>query len=116
MINSSTDTAKRKKEAIILNRKPEPPPKEVNYDFHFNFLPLQQVADQLTLIEFEVLSRIQLKDLKAKKWEKMHPSCPVYQMILHFNSISFWVVSTILSFYTPSGRAQTMVKFAKLAQ
>ncbi|XP_063902338.1 RAS guanyl-releasing protein 1-like [Zophobas morio] len=102
----------------LLHKKayPQPPPVEPAYDSCINLLPLKALADQLTLLEFEILSNISLKTLREKKWVENCPDCPVYRMIGHFNNTSYWVVHSILSFHNPQARAHTIVKFAELAQ
>jgi hypothetical protein len=66
-------------------------------------------------MEFEKFYKLQKSDLKDKRWTAHDPTCPVFQMIDHFNHVSFWVVGTILSFYNPATRAQAIARFAELA-
>eukprot|EP01134_Creolimax_fragrantissima_P002136 CFRG2136T1 len=100
-----------KKKALLL----QPIPEEVIYKDDFESLPIDLVAEQLTLIEFEYFHAIQMRDLKLKLWTNDIDSCPILKMIVHFNSVSTWVVHTILTADTLENGAKIIDRFRTLA-
>jgi len=57
------------------------------------------IAEQLTLLEFEIYKRIQPPELLGQAWSKEKQQClgrNVIELITRANKVSFWVASTIL--------------------
>lgn len=61
-------------------------------------LPVATVAEQLTLIEFDMLEEIRLDELCNQAWNKNPDRAPnVIRYIEWFNRVSHWVATQILS-------------------
>jgi len=59
----------------------------------------ETIASQLTLIEFEIYSRIKSIELLNQAWNKPKLQCHsrnVVELIRRANSVSFWVATTIV--------------------
>jgi len=88
--------------------------------FTFNDLHAQEVARQLTLIEFDLFKAIQPKELLNQCWNKKNKQelAPnVVSMIKRFNDVSSWVTTEILKQADNLKNRTTMIeKFIQIAQ
>jgi len=80
--------------AGATNGTEKPPQKEINFVSY----PPKRVAIELTRVDYEMLSRISLREFVAKTWIKSPSSAPnLCGMIASFNARSQWVASLILT-------------------
>lgn len=104
----------------------------------FEFVSNMMIAAQLTLLEFEYFKKIKSRDLLSYIWKQpktsiglhltqfppnhSHDTSPPPQRstltpsISHFNYISSWVSTKILSSEKPKNRAKVLSKFIHIAQ
>eukprot|EP01094_Clydonella_sp_ATCC50884_P020725 TRINITY_DN4364_c0_g1_i1.p1 TRINITY_DN4364_c0_g1~~TRINITY_DN4364_c0_g1_i1.p1 ORF type:complete len:880 (-),score=376.47 TRINITY_DN4364_c0_g1_i1:260-2899(-) len=79
----------------------------------------EEVARQLTLIDFEMYASIQVQELLKTAWssEKLrHRSPHVFNLLGRLNRIAFFVPSLVLWQDTKAGRAQMVEKFIRVAK
>jgi hypothetical protein len=87
--------------------------------FVLNILKLspRYVAEQLTLSEFEILSRLQAKELLNLAWKVDPASAPVVKtLIAYFNKISGHVATTVVASAEVKQRAKVMQAWVKVAE
>ncbi|KAJ3204388.1 hypothetical protein HK099_001171, partial [Clydaea vesicula] len=84
----------------------------------FMELSEEVIAQQLNLIEFEIFKKIQPRDMLHHIWNKKskgrHASS-VTASISHFNFISQWVATFVISQDKVKNRAKLLLKFMKIA-
>ena len=79
----------------------------------------EEIARQLTLIEFDVFKDISSSELLNQAWNKpklRYRSPNVLKMIDNFNNISLWMSSLILMKETSRERAAQIKKIVKIAE
>uniref|UniRef100_A0A1I8J6W1 Ras guanyl-releasing protein 3 n=2 Tax=Macrostomum lignano TaxID=282301 RepID=A0A1I8J6W1_9PLAT len=83
----------------------------------FHQLEAEQLAAQLTVLEFKAFSRIRLTDLKRySTGESLRSSPSLERSVSLFNGLSQWVQCMILSKATPAERARVVAKFLEVAE
>jgi hypothetical protein len=78
----------------------------------------EEIARQITLMDFEIYSSIKLSELLNQSWNKpklRHRSPNVIRMINRFNEMSQWVASSILRQEKIRDRTRIMAKFIRIA-
>ena len=80
-------------------------------------LPVNNVSEQLTLIEFQLLSEIRLSELCGQAWNKEgkeERAKNVLAYISWFNRVSRWVATQIIQQAEALGRAAAIAKFIEI--
>ncbi|KAK6359336.1 hypothetical protein TWF696_000497 [Orbilia brochopaga] len=87
----------------------------------FMELPDEDIAHELTRIDWSFFSRIKPRDfirhvsVPAAEKERMHSLKYVNKLIRHFNHVAYWVASVILERPKPKHRARALEKFMNIA-
>ncbi|KAF3910522.1 hypothetical protein ABW21_db0200413 [Orbilia brochopaga] len=87
----------------------------------FMELPDEDIAHELTRIDWSYFSRIKPRDfirhvsVPAAEKERMHSLKYVNKLIRHFNHVAYWVASVILERPKPKHRARALEKFMNIA-
>jgi hypothetical protein len=79
----------------------------------------EEIARQLTLLEYELYRRVQLPELMNQNWTRAaaHELSPnLTTLIAHFNRISQWVQTTILRHIDAKLRARLVTHFVEVAK
>eukprot|EP01105_Mastigella_eilhardi_P020099 TRINITY_DN4769_c0_g1_i2.p1 TRINITY_DN4769_c0_g1~~TRINITY_DN4769_c0_g1_i2.p1 ORF type:complete len:848 (+),score=226.97 TRINITY_DN4769_c0_g1_i2:245-2545(+) len=79
----------------------------------------EEIARQLTLIEFEIYERIRPSELLNQSWSKpklKHRSPNVLALIKRFNEVSQWVAEEILGQASIKDRVRVISKFVKVCE
>mmetsp|Transcript_15871 Transcript_15871/g.47673 ORF Transcript_15871/g.47673 Transcript_15871/m.47673 type:complete len:1703 (-) Transcript_15871:102-5210(-) len=79
-------------------------------------LSVVEIAEALTLIEFEVFKNITPDEFLQKNFTKSETSPLLHTCIRRFNQVSLWVTTCILSEEDPKERASLMTKFIDVAE
>ncbi|EGC38002.1 aimless RasGEF [Dictyostelium purpureum] len=85
----------------------------------FHDIDEEEIARQLTLIEFEIYRKIKPPELLNQSWNKtkLKSRAPnVLKMIDRFNSVSMWVATMIIQTAKVKARARMMARFIKIAE
>ncbi|GAM22694.1 hypothetical protein SAMD00019534_058690 [Acytostelium subglobosum LB1] len=120
-IGGEDDEEDKKSKIVFTMPAPEPKvPKNIwSTSLTIFDVDEEEVARQLTLIDFEIFSSIKPSELLNQSWNKpklRHRSPNVMLIINRFNEISQWVASIILSFDKVKDRARVMSKIVKIAE
>eukprot|EP01098_Paradermamoeba_levis_P016727 TRINITY_DN9231_c0_g1_i1.p1 TRINITY_DN9231_c0_g1~~TRINITY_DN9231_c0_g1_i1.p1 ORF type:complete len:652 (-),score=199.83 TRINITY_DN9231_c0_g1_i1:128-2083(-) len=111
-----------KKETVFSADPPEPKvPVRTIFSSNLTLFDVdeEEIARQLTLVEFEIYSSIKASELLNQSWNKpklKHRSPNVLQMIARFNDLSNWVTATILKEERLKSRARMWAKLIKIAE
>lgn len=84
---------------------------------HYSHTIAQEIAKQLTLIEWSMWEKIQpweFLDVAWTKKDKEKRSPNILSMIERFNEVSVWVTTTICLLEQPRERAKAIKKFIKI--
>ncbi|KAJ5079686.1 ras guanine nucleotide exchange factor i-related [Anaeramoeba ignava] len=79
----------------------------------------EEIARQLTLIEFQVYTKISPTELLNQAWNKAkykHRAPNVLAFIQRFNDVSLWVATCVVRRDKPKSRANIINKFIKIAE
>jgi son of sevenless-like protein len=80
--------------------------------------PLQEIARQMTLIDYDHFSKIEPKECLNQSWNKEHRTVKapnINNMIQHFNLVSNWVGTEIVRVEELEKRTKKMQTFVELA-
>ncbi|KAL2205208.1 ras GEF [Sarocladium strictum] len=108
------------REASSLEPRDHLPMNKTRYHI-FMDIPNDDIADELTRIDWIMFSSIRIRDfvrhvsLSASQKEKCKSLKNVNRMIAHFNHIAKWVANMILLRDKPKHRAQMLEKFMHIA-
>lgn len=86
--------------------------------FDFMNMNHQELANQITAIEFNMLRAIGMNEFKNQAWNKADKETKapnVAALIAHFNKISFWVATEIVTTDLPKEQVKRISKFIKFA-
>ncbi|ELP90667.1 RAS guanyl-releasing protein, putative [Entamoeba invadens IP1] len=86
---------------------------------NLNELTAEQIAQQLSLYEFELFKSIETKDFLGSAWTKKdkYERCPQLCYFLdHFNGVTNWVSSTLVNEPDAQVRAQLISKYIDVAK
>jgi hypothetical protein len=86
---------------------------------HFLQLKPEQIAQQLTLIDFEIYAEIKPEELQGESWSKKNRanhSSNIRRMIDHFNFLTAAIATSILNEERLRSRVKIFVKWIKVAQ
>ncbi|KAI5786793.1 ras guanine nucleotide exchange factor domain-containing protein [Pyronema domesticum] len=107
----------------ISRTEPLPPPTLLpggQYDL-FMAIPVQDVANELTRLDWAEFSKIRPRDLvrhisvSPENRENSPNLACVNNMISHFNHVAYWVASVILEKAKPKHRARALEKFMEIS-
>ncbi|KAF9965545.1 hypothetical protein BGZ70_004623 [Mortierella alpina] len=98
---------------------PLPPPPTL--DFSSMSIPFIDITDgaiaaQLTCVEFGLFKKLKPRDMLRQVWKSSKGSAALQACIAHFNFISSWVGTMILSPSKAKNRAKMMEKFITVAK
>lgn len=118
--------AKKEKETVTGPRRfsektPEPivPRNIFSSKLTIHDIEEEEIARQLTLIEFDTYAAIKPSELLNQSWNKpklKHRAQNVARMIDRFNQVSMWVATMIMKVAKVKPRARMMAKFIKIAE
>ncbi|KAI6654258.1 Ras guanine nucleotide exchange factor K-like [Oopsacas minuta] len=104
------------------NTREKPPPIKVNKSALtascLTELDPEEVARQLTLIDFAIYSKIKPYELLNQAWAKpkyKHKAKNVHCLIERLNNLTLWVATVILSYTEDYQRAKAISAFVKIA-
>lgn len=109
----ASDDTKSKKGKRLSTKKRSRANSVADGDACFDTLTAADIAEQLTLREWELYRIIPESDYLDRTWlqRPAPPSSPLVQMIDHFNVISMWVASEIVNTEDLKERANSLKKF-----
>jgi len=101
-----------------------PLPHNPGHLIEFLDIPLEALAQQMTLLEQKYFFRLKLRELANRAWTKPDAaklSPNVHKMIEHFNQNSYWVATTVVLVpgwgqVGPKQRAQFIARFIQLME
>ncbi|KAJ3191618.1 hypothetical protein HK101_007556 [Irineochytrium annulatum] len=104
----------------IASSIPPPSPSPDPFSVASLFLDLNEelVVQQLNLVEGDIFGAIGPRDLLHSLWSRVNRgqhAPTVAASIRHFNYVSSWVVTTVLSSPSPAIRASLLLKFMRIA-
>jgi son of sevenless-like protein len=112
---------REKSESLLVGKAPDP--KIPSNIFHPNLsiidIDEEEVARQMTLIEFEHFKSIEPQELLNQAWNKVklrNRAPNVIKMIKRFNEISIWVASVICTPIIKQTRVTHMKRFITICQ
>ncbi|KAJ3445578.1 ras guanine nucleotide exchange factor i-related [Anaeramoeba flamelloides] len=85
----------------------------------FDLVDEEEIARQMTIIDFEIYSKIKPAELLNLAWSKpklKHRSKNVICLIHRFNDVSNWVASSIIRIDRIKKRAKQVIRFVKIAE
>ena len=74
----------------------------------------QQIAEHLTIIDYEVYSKIHVQELKEKRWQhknKNELAPNLVFMASRFNEVSFWVASQVVEAKKKNIHGSVVIKY-----
>ncbi|GAM22778.1 hypothetical protein SAMD00019534_059530 [Acytostelium subglobosum LB1] len=121
LMKSLTKVEKQPASKLKFNDKtPEPivPRNIFSQNLSIYDIDEEEIARQMTLIEFEIYKRIKPPELLNQSWNKVklkHRAPNVLKMIDRFNNVSMWVATMIIETPKVKARARMMTRFIKIA-
>jgi len=94
-------------------RHPTPAPLTPLCRIDLSTTPLDDLAQQLTLIEYQLQDKIHLFDFLRKQPSE---APPIAAMVAQFNRISFWIATEIVKLATPKKRAHVIKQCITMAE
>ncbi|EGG19007.1 Ras guanine nucleotide exchange factor [Cavenderia fasciculata] len=118
---SEEDEDDKKNKVVFTTPAPEPKVPKNIWSQSLDILDVddEEIARQLTLIDFEMFAAIKPSELLNQSWNKpklRHRSPNVLALISRFNEISSWTASMILNHDKVKDRARVMAKFVKIGE
>eukprot|EP01132_Coremiostelium_polycephalum_P005608 gene5608-6979_t len=106
---------------IFNDKTPEPVvPKNIfSNNLQIYDIDEEEIARQMTLIEFDIFRKIKPPELLNQSWNKTklkHRAPNVLKMIDRFNNVSMWVATMIIQTVKVKARARMMARFMKIAE
>ncbi|KAF8947769.1 hypothetical protein BGZ47_008011 [Haplosporangium gracile] len=98
------------------NPLPPPPVDYLTMNMSFLEIPDGAIAAQLTCIEFLLFRKLKPRDMLRQVWKTGKGSAAFQACIAHFNFISSWVGTMILSQAKVKNRAKMMEKYISIAK
>eukprot|EP01122_Echinamoeba_exundans_P003988 TRINITY_DN14027_c0_g1_i1.p1 TRINITY_DN14027_c0_g1~~TRINITY_DN14027_c0_g1_i1.p1 ORF type:complete len:882 (+),score=178.56 TRINITY_DN14027_c0_g1_i1:264-2648(+) len=86
--------------------------------FEFMNMNHQELATQLTVIEYTMLRSVNMNEFKNQAWNKADKETKapnIHALISHFNKMSFWVATEIVTSDQIKEQVKRITKFIKLA-
>jgi hypothetical protein len=86
--------------------------------FEFMNMNHQELAAQLTVIEYTMLRSVHMNEFRNQAWnksEKETKAANIHALISHFNKMSFWVATEIVTSDQIKEQVKRITKFIKLA-
>jgi hypothetical protein len=122
-ISESNHSSTAYTELSTPNPPQQPPTNRLTYGQFDQFMsiPVEEIAGELTRIDWHEFSRITPRDLlrhisvSVDSREKFRNLRAVNNMITHFNHVAYWVASVILEKQKPKHRARALEKFIEVA-
>eukprot|EP01133_Synstelium_polycarpum_P012343 gene12343-14475_t len=102
-----------------FGRNPPPPVMPKTPILSIDDIDPQEMARQLTIIEFDMFKAIASKELLSLSWQKSDKekrSPNLLKMIYRFNEISNWIVCTLVRETNLKKRGQHLKRFIKLTE
>ena len=116
-IETEGDERQKTSEKIKVNRKIKKDISDNSYEFDLlNFSP-QDIASELTRVNYILYSKIQLKEFLKGAFngkDKYKSSPHICQIVNRFNKLSYFVVEEILSYDHAEKRAEILLRFIKI--
>ncbi|KAG0237422.1 hypothetical protein BGW42_000998 [Actinomortierella wolfii] len=100
----------------IIHPPPPPQPSANVTSTPFMDISDEDVADQLTCVEFGLFRKLKPRDMLRQVWKSGKGSVAFQACIAHFNFISSWVGTMILAPPKVKHRAKMMEKFISIAK
>ena len=97
-----------------IHKKDEKEEKKKPYEFDISHYKTQDIASELTRVNYILFSRIKVNELLKGAFngkDKFKSSPYICRIIKRFNSISSWVIEEILAYDHAEKRAQILLKF-----
>eukprot|EP01111_Echinosteliopsis_oligospora_P014929 TRINITY_DN5748_c1_g1_i1.p1 TRINITY_DN5748_c1_g1~~TRINITY_DN5748_c1_g1_i1.p1 ORF type:complete len:673 (+),score=164.12 TRINITY_DN5748_c1_g1_i1:79-2019(+) len=113
------ESKKRKKDFDEIPPEPKVPKAIFSPTLKWDDIDDEEIARQLTILDFEMYSSIKASELLNQSWNKpklKHRSPNVLRTIARFNDMSEWVASSILAVERVRDRARIMAKFIRIAE
>jgi hypothetical protein len=92
---------------------------DASYVLHVLKWHPEEIARQMTLLEYELYRRVQLPELMNQNWTRAaaHELAPnLTALISHFNRVSQWVQTTVLRHVDTKLRARIVTHFVEVAK
>ena len=119
-INRKIYAEKERKKVFTVPAPPPKIPRNLNSaDFNFLDLDEEEIARQLTLIEYDTFANIKPAELLNQAWAKpsLQKRAPnVLSMIERFNNVSLWAATMIVKGENLKVRAKMMTKVITIAK
>jgi hypothetical protein len=120
-LNSQLRPEESEKTRVFSEPPPEPKVPKNIFSPYLAVLDVddEEIARQITLIDYEVFSSIKPSELLNQCWNKpklRHRSPNVLRAISRFNEVSKWVTCSILRVERVKERARIMAKFIRIAE
>jgi hypothetical protein len=113
VLHYSLKHAELKRQKLQFEQIAEHP--DIDHIHHLLDIPLDILADQLTVYFYELMRSIRNYEMCGVKWRYEKDSCPNVMNMLHqFGRLAKWVSMTIVLQETPEERAEMMRKFINL--
>eukprot|EP00002_Diphylleia_rotans_P008724 TRINITY_DN1872_c0_g1_i1.p1 TRINITY_DN1872_c0_g1~~TRINITY_DN1872_c0_g1_i1.p1 ORF type:complete len:728 (-),score=130.63 TRINITY_DN1872_c0_g1_i1:227-2410(-) len=121
LLSKKADSTSQQRDYRGLLSSPEPKvPKNVfSPTLEYTDVDEEEIARQLTLVDFALFAAIQPSELLNQAWTKpkLKHRCPnLLRLIQRFNDLSAWVASSILQESKVKARCRIMARFIKITE